>query len=119
MRVEQDDTDYYVFLTDADLKKICSRTKVPWSVFPQHPPISAKYRDNRDKMAEMELAATNDQMILSDPLSHDDIFCDFDKLGPVVRVFTNLLFDLFEGISDHLVTRYRGEAKIWIMKETA
>ncbi len=120
MKVEQIDTDYDVFLTERDLRQTCSRTSVPWSVFPQHPPVSAKYIDNRGEAKELELEATNDYMILRDPQSHDDIFFDMDEFGPVVRVFTNLLMDLLEGEQDFLVTRYDGhEAKIWIRKDEA
>lgn len=118
MRVEQADTDYHISLTESDLRKTCSRTKVPWSIFPQHPPLSAPYTDSSGKPSEAELVATNDYNILHSPQAHDLIAVGFDQFGLFAHVFTNLLVDLHEGKKGFLVTRYDGhEAKIWIRQD--
>jgi len=118
MRVEKVDTDYYVHLSEADIKKTISKERVPWSVFPQHPAISARVESlNACKEELLELVCTVAQDELSHPQTHDNIYFGRDDRGPIVHVFYPLLFSLLSE-REFLVTRYDGyEAKIWIRRD--
>jgi len=114
MRVVQEDTDYRIFLTEEEIKSLLKRNKPP---FPPYNPLTAKFTDNRGETKELEIICTTDPFILNDEKTHDNIFVDFDDLGPYVKVGILTLASLLDR-RDYLVTRYNGESKILIHKDT-
>ncbi len=118
MKVEKEDTDYRIFLSQENIIELNDRkpSGVGLDLFPRYRPLSAKFTDNNGDIKELEIVCTRDAFILSDDKTHDNIYVDFDKLGPYVKVFAPRLASLLCG-TDYLVTRYNGEAKIWIHGE--
>jgi len=118
MRVEKEDTDYRIFLTGEDIIELNDRkpSGIGLDLFPGYHPLSAKFTDNNGYIKELEIVCTRDAFILSDVKTHDNIFVDFDSLGPYVKVYAPRIASLLYG-TDYLVTRYNAEARIWIHKD--
>ena len=118
MRVELEDTDYRIFLSEENITELNDRkpSGIGLDIFPRYRPLSAKFTDNNGDIRELQIVSTRDAFILSDKNTHDNIFVDFDNLGPYVQVYAPRLASLLFG-TDYLVTRYNAEARIWIHKE--
>lgn len=118
MRAVQEDTDYRIFLTEEDIRYLSDRrpSNKGIDIFPGYKPLSSDFLDNKGEKATLRMAFTRDVLILNDEKTHDNIFVNFDKKGPLVKIYPPVLKPLLEG--GYAVTRYNGESKIWLHMET-
>jgi len=111
MRVEKEDTDYYVFLTEKEILEVGRKKKFPLGEF--YPWLYSEIIDRLEKKVTKEtlaLTCTRNASTLRE--ARDGICFELEKDGPTVRVYPPVLGSLFE--KDFVVTRYNAESKIWI-----
>lgn len=119
MRVEKEDTDYRIVLTEEEIKEACTRSVDSLSGLEKfYPWLYAKVEGLEKEVDEvLALCCTGDVFYgPNNPSTHDDIHFEYDEGQPTVRVYTPRLASLLQG-EDYLVTRRNAESKIWIHKE--
>jgi hypothetical protein len=122
MRAVREDTDYYIFLKEEEIRRLCNKEPAPWGL-KYYPHLYAQVVDSSKNKIIDEIAAlccTRDAFTLHNKKAHDNIYFEYEKEesgkeGPTIKVFTPVLAALLN--KEFLVTRYNCEAKLWIYRE--